>query len=329
MKYSTGAAVMAEFLYGQSNHNALSNHRLLQFTPPDYTSPPLPEALAATPEWFQDEEAMENARDLAASGLCDDIAPNACNLLFEPSKEAINSGTAKIGVIYYNGALVDPRGYSLIGKTLAERYGIAVAMPIFANDIAIDFTSGECSSGRIPKVMEAFPDVEKWVLAGHSLGGVAAQNDFWAHYNEDDSIAGLALFGSYISPNACDAMDFSGTNIPMANVLGELDGIVNVTNAQDGRKFLPQNDTFFMLINGGNHGDFGTYDASGREEILGQFEPDSTIPNSVQIELSIQAIVQVASRTGLPLPAWDSPSHVPHSVGKKGGKNGKKKSRKR
>jgi hypothetical protein len=158
-------------------------HRLLQgFTLPDYTSPPLLEALSATPLAFRDDDAVDAARTLDVAGQCtneEDI--EACQILFPPTGAAVASGTSKIGVVLYNGALVDPRAYSLIGQTLSRNYGIPVAIPIFSNDLAtLTTANGTCGSGRIPLASAAFPYVEKWVLVGHSYGGVAAQNDFWA-----------------------------------------------------------------------------------------------------------------------------------------------------
>jgi hypothetical protein len=301
--FAGGLAAIASLLDGTPENVA---HRFLQFELPDYTSPPLPEAIAATPEAFQADEAVENARALDASGLCSESPPEACQILFEPSKEAIKSGTSKIGVMFYNGALVDPRGYSLIGQILAARYGIPVAMPIFAADLAtITTANGTCGSGRVPLAAAAFPYVEKWVLAGHSYGGIAAQNDFWS-LQEDDSIAGLVLMGSYIRQDVCDVIDFSQTNFPMAVVQGSLDGVITWENVKNATELYPPNDTFHMEIMGGNHGYFGTYNDSERTPLLGQVDGQALIPNSVQRELSIGAILHVASRLGLPLPTWET-----------------------
>merc|ERR1719203_778047 len=91
----------------------------------------------------------------------------------------MESGTARIGVIFSGGAYVDPRAYSIIAKTLVERYGFAVSIPIYEKDLAIDVN--DCSgSDRVFLASKAFPFVEKWILAGHSAGGYRAQFDAWA-----------------------------------------------------------------------------------------------------------------------------------------------------
>ena len=110
--------------------------------------------------------------------------------------------------------------------------------------------------------------------------------------------------GSYIRQDiGCGAIDFSQTNIPMASAFGEFDGIVNATRFRLGQEFLSANDTFLLDVMGGNHGYFGHYDYSLRTAILNQNDGDALIPREIQIDLSIGAIMHVASRMGLPLPS--------------------------
>jgi hypothetical protein len=275
-------------------------------TLPDYTSPPLEEAISYTPLEFRDDAAVDAARDLAAAGNCTVANPTACQMLFPPAQGAIDSGTAKVGVLFYGGALVDPRGYSPIAAKLSQEYGFAVSIPIFANDLAF---SG-CDSGRIPLAAAAFPDIEKWVLAGHSFGGIAAQADLWSLMNDSltfpSSIAGLVLVASYIRQDlGCGDIDFSGTSMPAASIMASLDGIINQETATEERKWLPTNTTFDLNIFGGNHGYFGTYDYSERSTLLPQFDGSAIITRAVQQDLTMGAIANVAARSSVGLPRWD------------------------
>jgi hypothetical protein len=280
--------------------------RLLQ-TLPDYTSPPLEEAILFTPPEFRDDAAVDAARDLAAAGNCTVANPTACQMLFPPVQGAIDSGTAKVGVLFYGGALVDPRGYSPIAAKLSQEYGLAVSIPIFDNDLAF---SG-CDSGRIPLAAAAFPDIEKWILAGHSFGGIAAQADLWSLMNNNNltfpsSIAGLVLVASYIRQDlGCGDIDFSGTSMPTASIMASLDGIIDQERTTEGRKWLSTNDTFDLDIFGGNHGYFGTYDYSERSTILDQFDGSAMITREVQQDLTMGAIANVAARSSVGLPLWD------------------------
>ncbi len=271
------------------------------FEIPDYTSPPLPEAIYATPELFKNDTYVDLLRAKAADGICNDDE-TGCQILFPPPASSIASGTAKLGVIFYGGALVDPRSYSILARDLAKGYGLAVSVPIFSQDVAFLGCNG--TDDRISLAARAFPNVEKWVLAGHSLGGVGAQVDLWNAMQEntidDLGIGGMVLVGSNLNPFiGCGAMDFSSTTIPMAAITAELDLILRDRGTGN---LTSVNDTLSISIQGGNHGFFGYYDYSLRTPILGQVDGNATIPRQVQKDLTIGGIVHVASRMGLALP---------------------------
>lgn len=276
---------------------------------PDYTSPPTDFALSCTPQAYRDDAVIDAGRDAAANGTCfDDVS--VCQIPFVPPQVT----SPKLGVVFYNGGLVDPRAYSPIAKELSERHGIAVVIQIFAADIAFDMNS--CDSQRAKLASSLFPTVEKFALAGHSLGGIAAMADTWMSLNDTSTkVGGLVLLGSYIRQDfGCGEIDFSDTTIPMASVNATLDLIVNSTNFQQGQAFLPENDTFYMEVLGGNHAQFGSYDNSERGPILNQVDGNATIPESVQLDLTVSAIMHVVSRMGIPLP--DVQQSAPTSAGK-------------
>jgi len=268
---------------------------------PDYTSPPLDIALAATPEKFRNDTYLDLIREAAGSKNCNDNpAMENCQILFTPST-SFSPESSKIGVIFYGGALVDPRSYSVLAETLSNRYGFAVSIPIFPNDIAYEGCNG---TNRISLAIEAFPEVEKWVLAGHSLGGVGVQLDFRLNVEKNNSkIGGLVLIASEFREDICGKNDFSHTHFPMAGVYASLDNIINSTNVESGKKFFPENDTLYVDIIGGNHGYFGYYNYSLGLPLLGQIDGNATIPRSVQHDLTTGAIAHVAARMGLPLPS--------------------------
>ena len=271
---------------------------------PDYTSPPLDIAIDATPEPYKDDAFLDMIRDSAKNRTCrDDIM--GCQMLFDPPKEAIESGSAKIGAIIFGGALVDPRAYSVMARDLANNHGFAVSIPVFENDIAFLGCDG---TDRIPLATSAFPYVEKWVLVGHSLGGFGLQTDVLTktmsqNDTEADPIGGMVLLGSYV--NTICGQDFSGLNLPTAVISAQLDGVINKSNVEAYKIYLPSNSTFSFEIAGGNHKGFGYYNDTLRTPILGQNDGDATIPEQVQQDLSVGAILHVASRMGLPLPSWE------------------------
>lgn len=286
------ASLVSEYQY---TYDGARRH--LQPPLPDYTSPPTDYALAATPDDYRNDTVIDAGREADANGTCFENV-TVCQIPFVPP--AVES--PRLGVVFYCGALVDPRGYSPIAKELSERYGIAVAIQIFEADLA--FSMDSCDTGRVKLAAELFPSVEKWALAGHSFGGIAAMADVWTAQNDSDSkIGGLALLASYVRQDVgCGEIDFSTTQIPMASINATLDGIVNSTTFQQGQTLLPVNDTFHLEILGGNHGQFGSYDDSERTELLGQVDGEATIPEKVQLDLTVSAIAHVASRMGIPLP---------------------------
>lgn len=261
--------------------------RSLQFTLPDYTSPPLPEAINATPVAYQSDETIDAARSLDADGKCvgDQAKDNteACQIKF--GSEFNESST---GVLFFSGALVDPRGYSPLMAMISDAYNLPISVPIFDGDTSYKF--GTCESGRLAQAQFAFPSVEKWIFIGHSLGGVTAFNDVWAMAgrNETDAIGGLVLLASYVRQDlGCGATDFSGDEwswLPVASISASEDGVANATNFAAGQAFLPSHSPRFIneTIEGGNHGGFGSYDDSERYELLGQIDGNASITNEEQ-----------------------------------------------
>ena len=289
--------------------------RQLQFVLPDYTSPPLPEAIEATPEEYRSNETIDAARTLDAAGLCvgetyADFA-QACQMKFVPQY----TQNSTVDVLFFGGALVDPPGYSPLMQMISTAYNMSVSVPIFDGDMSYKF--GTCESGRLAQAQHAFPSVEKWIFVGHSLGGIAAFNDVWAmvERNETDSIGGLVLLASYLRQDlGCGMTDFSGSEwdwLPFASISASEDGIVNATNFEAGLNLLPSNSPKFIneVIEGGNHGGFGSYNYSERYTLLNQIDGNATITSKEQqrqtaaiigdIKEMAESLIELEGSTGM------------------------------
>ena len=115
-------------------------------------------------------------------------------------------------------------------------------------------------------VQVAFPDVPRWAVGGHSLGGVAAA---WYARDQTDRIAGLVLWAAYTD----DGHTLAPSTLPVLSVSGTRDGNVTPARIAASRLTLPSS-TRFVAIEGANHAQFGAYryqmndaDAAiGREE---------------------------------------------------------------
>jgi len=109
------------------------------------------------------------------------------------------AGTPRTGFIFYPGGECDERGYAeLLHAIAAEGYLVVlVPMPlelaVFAPNSADD-------------VIEAFPDIVRWAISGHSLGGAMA-----AHYvvGHPDKIQGLLFWDAY-PPSSDDLSGYTG-----------------------------------------------------------------------------------------------------------------------
>lgn len=183
------SVLAAPYQYDFDQHN-FDIHRITQSIP-DYTSPPLPEAIDATPYKYRPDTVIDYAREQAKLKLCSTLDdPSICQILFRPKYRGFEPPFPRLGIIFYGGALVDPRSYSPLSRDLSDRYGLAVSIPIFDKDIAFE----GCSSDRVELASLAFPSVEKWILVGHSLGGMGVSVEVRNALvnNGGDKIAGLS-----------------------------------------------------------------------------------------------------------------------------------------
>lgn len=146
------------------------------------------------------------------------------------------------GVILYQGAKVEGAAYAYLAEKL-QSAGYTVSIP----DMPLKFPI--LAAGKADEVIAAHPEVEKWFIGGHSLGGVAA-----ARYAEDhqEELGGLYFLASY--PTG----DFALSDLPMLSVSGENDGLTTAQDIEERRMLFSANSEFIEIA-GGNHAQFGVY----------------------------------------------------------------------
>jgi Alpha/beta hydrolase family len=151
-------------------------------------------------------------------------------------------GPRGAGVVFYPGALVDPRAYLGLLRPLAEEGHLVVVVnaPL---DLAL------LAPGAVGSAIEAHPDVRTWVVGGHSLGGVQAST---AAASGDPRVRGLFLWASY------PAQDISGAPVAVASISGDRDGLSTPADIAASRANLPPA-TAFTVVAGGVHAYFGDY----------------------------------------------------------------------
>jgi hypothetical protein len=157
---------------------------------------------------------------------------------FEPTLQ--KSAT---GFLFYPGGHVDFRAYSPILRRIAENGYLVVLVRVNLNLAFFDIEAGA-------PVLKIFPQVTNWVTGGHSLGGVASA---YFAYNHPE-IKGIVFWASY---PADDRLKNSG--IKMISIYGTEDGGLDNGKKIEQYKALQPADTKFVVIQGGNHGQFGDY----------------------------------------------------------------------
>ena len=160
-------------------------------------------------------------------------------LVFQPAQVAPTTG-----LIFYPGGHVDMRAYAHAAHKIAENGYLVVIVPMPLN-LAV------FGVGKAKDVMSAFPDIQKWVIAGHSLGGSMAANFADSH---PGSLDGIILWASY--PAKSD--DLSNQDIDSLSIYATRDGLSTLSKIQASEPLLPR-DTRWVAIEGGNHAQFGWY----------------------------------------------------------------------
>ncbi|OON96340.1 MAG: hypothetical protein ATN36_05685 [Epulopiscium sp. Nele67-Bin005] len=169
------------------------------------------------------------------------------NIVFAPE-----TPNAKTGIIFYSGALVEPLAYGYYANALAQE-GYLVVIPNLNLNLAIlDINISN-------KIIQQYPEIENWYVAGHSMGGVAAS--LFASENID-LVKGLIMLASY----PMETVDLTNSNLKVLSIYGELDGLSTIDEIEQSRDNFPENAVFHM-IEGANHAQFGMYgEQSGDNE---------------------------------------------------------------
>lgn len=148
------------------------------------------------------------------------------------------------GFIFYPGGKVDPVSYAPLCNKIAKMGYKVIIVPMPLN-LAI------FGKDKAKKIQNDNPDIKNWAIGGHSLGGVSAAD---YAYNNPATIKALILYASYPQQKN----DFSDRNIKVLSIWGTLDGVADISKIKGSDKYFP-GDAAFVDIDGGNHGQFGSY----------------------------------------------------------------------
>lgn len=184
--------------------------------------------------------------------------------VFEPD------GTPRAGLIFYPGGLVDPAAYAPLMRRLSDGGLLVVIVPM-PLDLAV------FGQGRAEKVVEAYPDIETWVIGGHSLGGAMAAEYMKTGPEEIDGIVFLASYSA-------ESTDLSALPVAVVSIYGSEDGVAGDV-FEESLARLPEG-TSLVEIEGGNHAQFGDYGPQKGDGV-------ATVSRDEQQRLTVEAILKL------------------------------------
>lgn len=181
------------------------------------------------------------ASDIALQALNSDSAVTVSNesgyYTFTPTGE-----TPTTGFIFYPGGRVDYRAYAPVLRMIAEQGYFVALVPVPLNLAFFDINAAT-------PVQEQHPNIEHWVVGGHSLGGVAASVYAKDHLNDLD---GIIFFASYPADDS-----LKNSTLEILSIYGTRD-MAGMDKFDETKALLPPQ-TQYVVIDGGNHAQFGSY----------------------------------------------------------------------
>lgn len=211
-------------------------------------------------------EALQSSTQTTVSETKEWIAFSPTELLYET------------GVAFYPGGKVEPEAYAPILRDLADQ-GLQTYILRLPGDLAILDQNA---------ILDLFEEDtrEQWLVAGHSLGGVAAAKMAL----ENDQIAALSLWASY----PAGSVDLSTTSLPVHSIAGSKDSVLDTENWEASASQLPA-ETEWITIEGGNHaqfGDYGEQDGDGEATI----SPEEQWAQTSELMLELIQSIEPSSR---------------------------------
>lgn len=149
------------------------------------------------------------------------------------------AGASAVGLVYIPGGKIDPWAYAakMSGTVANDEVTVVITKP-WLNLAFFDLRPLDAFTGLVPQV-------DTWIVGGHSLGGVRA-----CMYADDADA--LALFASYC------AADLAASGLPALSISGSDDGLSTPEKIADARPLLPP-DAELVEIDGASHSSFGDY----------------------------------------------------------------------
>lgn len=178
------------------------------------------------------------------------------NIAFIPPKPVA-------GLIFYPGGKVEHTAYAPLMAEFADNGVLCVLVEMPFRLAVLDMNAAD-------GIQEDFPQIKKWYIGGHSLGGAMAASYISNHEGEFE---GLLLLGAY------STVDISDSGLSVISVYGSEDKVLNMEKYEENRGNLPSGFTEFIIA-GGCHSYFGNYsrqDGDGEPSISMEEQVGQTV----------------------------------------------------
>ena len=166
-------------------------------------------------------------------------------------------------VIFYPGAKVEFNAYLPLLEKIKQTSNVTCIL------VKMPFNMAIFDANAADAIIDQFPDIENWYLAGHSMGGAMASDYASKH---PDKVKGLILLGAYLYGDypAEKALTVYGSfNTSVEEKINYSENIV--------------------VIEGGNHAQFGNY---GKQK----GDSDATISSEEQQNIAVEAISEFLAK---------------------------------
>ena len=151
-------------------------------------------------------------------------------------------GDSTNGLIFYPGGKVEHTAYKPLMDACARKGFTCILVKMPFNLAVFDKNAAK-------DIQEQFPEIEKWYIGGHSLGGAMAAS--YAAENAED-FKGLFLLAGY------STADLTDSGLKVLSMYGSEDKVLDLKKYEKYKSNLPEGYTEFIM-DGGCHSYFGMY----------------------------------------------------------------------
>ncbi|MEP1152049.1 MAG: alpha/beta fold hydrolase [Balneola sp.] len=160
-----------------------------------------------------------------------------------------NDSSKHSSILFFPGALVQPKVYAPLARNLAEK-GYDVYIQKISFRVAFTDNMEQSELDRAYNFMNS-SKISNWIVAGHSRGGRMASN-FASKYPK--ALSGMIL----LATSHPKETNLTSLKFPILKISASEDGLASPSEIDLFSNNLPPH-TNFVMIDGGNHSQFGHY----------------------------------------------------------------------